>query len=247
MNDLLQGGSAANPDSAKASSRIAGILRARMSTDSNLNGWAVRAIPSEGGILINAPTPEGARPLQYFYNVTVQGWGFWRDLDIRSFANWKNSVVFGDGSLRVCNMDVPADNQLITPPAFPAINAEPIEFSILSSFSALDSAGRFKIVQFIRPDVLSLAEPNFTAIMRYNYVIMESVVPVAAAPGKIAIWNVDSWDAAVWGPDAISGWNSVHGSSGIGRNAAVAYRGQAYNTFTLIGWDVIFKVGGMML
>jgi len=247
MGDLLKGTSITNPDDIQASFRVAGIIRGLMAADSTLNGWSVRYIPSEGGILITTPVKEGVRPLQLFYNTTVDGWGFWRDLAIRSFATWKNAVVFGDASMRVNYMDVEVDDVKITPPPAPTVNATPIEFSVLSSFSPLGLQGINKVVQYIRPDTIGVIEPTFSAVARYDYTSLESTTPVASAPPKIGIWDVDNWDGAVWGADINSGWNTIYGSSGIGRNAAVAYRGQAYNTFTLVGWDVIYKAGGPMI
>lgn len=247
MGDLLKGVNLSSMNSNTTTAQVSGIIRIRMSTDSDLNGWSVRAIPSEGGLLVSSPIMEGKDPIQYYYNTTVQGWGFWRDLDIRSFATWKNAVIFGDSSLRVCSMDRSADNVLITPPAAPEFNGSPVKFSTLTSFSSFGLPGMFKVALFIRPDTVGLTEPAFTAAARYDFLSQEPSAPLATTPDKIALWDVDNWDAAVWGPDPGTGWNTVYGASGIGRNVAIAYRGEAYDEFTLIGWDIMFKSGGSML
>jgi len=58
---------------------------------------------------------------------------------------------------------------------------------------------------------------------------------------------VSDWDQAIWGVDLVRGFASVYGGSGIGRNVAIAYRGESYYSFTLVGWDIIYDAGGPML
>ena len=247
MSDLMDGISITSVDAENTSARIAGQLRARMATQSDLRGWSIRSIPSEGGLLINSPTLESTLPIQYYYNITVGGWGLWRDLDIRSFGTWKNAVMFGDGSLRVLAMDREVDDVKITEPPAPEINGTPIQFSILSSYSPLGDPAMFKRVKFIRPDVISNVAPTFAAAPRFDYTLTEADLTLPPQQGKSGIWDVDNWDSVVWGASSSSGWNSVYGGFGKGRNVAVAYRGQTYNAFTLVGWDVIHDTGGLML
>jgi len=248
MTDLLNGVAVASAQQSNASARIAGLLRERLARESNLNGWAIRNIPPEGGILISAPVETSTRSIQYFYNVTVNGWGFWRDLDIYSFNTWQNAVVFGDGGLRVLLMDQERDEVRITPESEAPFNGQPIDFATLTSFSSLDAPSVYKRVKYIRPDIIGVAQPNFAAAARYDYILSEPGIPLAVlnaqAPGA---WDVADWDQAVWGVDVIQGFDSVYGGWGIGRSVAVAYRGESYYSFTLVGWDIIYDAGGPML
>jgi hypothetical protein len=244
MADLLAGVSISSASADNTSAKIAGELRARMTTQISLDGWHIERIPSEGGLLISTPTVPGTDAIQYYYNLTVGGWGLWRSLDIRCFGTWKNSVMFGDGSLRVCYMDQEADEVLLTPPAAPAVNAKSIQFSMLTTFNTLGSPSLFKRVKYVRPDVVSLVEPSYNATARYDYRLAEANLNTLTAPNKVGLWNTDVWDAAVWGSTGATGWSSVYGSFGTGRNVAIAYRGDAFNAFTLVGWDIIYDVGG---
>lgn len=248
MTDLLNGVAISSSREANTAARIAGLLRTRLKLEGDQNGWAIRNVPSEGGLLISAPVQDDTRPIQYFYNLTVNGWGFWRDLNINSFGTSKNSVVFGDRSLRVLIMDAEVDEVLITPSDPDVFNGQPIEFATLTSFSPLNAASVYKRVKYIRPDIIGVSEPNFAAEARYDYILSEPGIPLAVIniqpPGE---WDLDDWDQAVWGVDLVRGFDSVYGSWGLGRSVAVAYRGEAFYNFTLVGWDIIYDTGGPML
>ena len=248
MTDLLNGVAVASAQEQNTTSRISQQIRVLLNARSNMNGWSVRTIPSESGLLISVPVLGSERPTQYFYNLTVNGWGVWRDLRIFSFNTWRESVVFGDDSLRVMVLDQQRDNVQITANPDTPFNGEPINFALLTSFSPLNSGGVVKRVKYIRPDIIGVAEPNFAAAARYDYVLSEPSVPLAAVtarePGS---WDVSDWEQAIWGVDLVRGFASVYGGSGIGRNVAIAYRGESYYSFTLVGWDIIYDAGGPML
>jgi len=248
MTDLLNGVAISSSQQNSATARIAGELRQRLSREGSDSGWAIRSIPSEGGVLISTPVRAAQRPIQYYYNLTVGGWGFWRDLDIRSFNTWRSTVVFGDGSLRVLFMNKDIDD-VVFPPTPGIFNGVPIEFSTLTSFTALDSPAQFKRVKFIRPDVIGAEEPIFATAARYDYALTEGSIPLSVAPLSVdSLWGVDLWDVAVWGSaNFVQGFDTVYGAEGIGRTVAIAYRGEAYKPFTLVGWDVIYDIGGPML
>lgn len=196
--------------------------------------------------MISSPTQAGERPIQYFYNYTVDGWGLMRDLAMLSFGSWRDAVVFGDADGRVLYMDKEVDNVMITPPSVD-VNGEAIEFSLLSSYSALGAPALFKNIKYIRPDFIAVQAPTFFTAARYDYSTLEAGSPLATPAAKIAIWDVDNWDAAVWGPSGAEGWGNAYGSFGIGRYAGIALRGFAYTRITFVGFDIHFTAGGPML
>jgi hypothetical protein len=247
MSDLLNGVAVASSQQDNTTARIAGELRQRLSKEGSSSGWAIRSIPSEGGILISTPGSAVQRPIQYYYNLTIGGWGFWRDVDIRSFNTWKSTVVFGDGLLRVLFMNRDIDDVPLSPTPG-TINGAPIEFSLLTSFSSLDDPATFKRVKFLRPDVISVQEPVFATAARYDYALVEGTIPISSPSFRDSLWDADTWNVAVWGSSNFAkGFDTVYGATGIGRTVAIAYRGEAYKPFTLIGWDVIYDTGGPML
>ena len=244
MNSLLQGVDSEGLNPASAAAKIAGILRRRMGKDRTRYGWSIEAIPSEGGLIISTPIDTDNRPIQYYYNISLRAWALARDLPAECFSSWKGKVTFGDAAGRVLYMDTQADNIKIAPTPG-EINATPIEFSMLTSFTAFGQEGVFKRVSQIRPDFVAIVAPAYFVQARYDYRLSEALNPVTGKPTFVSVWDDGLWDSAIWGEGEVGeAFNSAYGGWGIGRHIAVATKGYTYNTTRLIGWDVIYTTGG---
>lgn len=251
MNDLLSGVDTttliANAEGASTSLKIAGLLRQDMKAKLKDRGWGISNLPSEGGLLISTPYTDNEKPIQYYFNVATQGWGLWRNVPMASFSAGTNSVIFGTKDNRVCIMDVPVDNKLITP-TIPALNGTDIEFSILTAFSSLGADGVYKRVKILRPDFLAREAPDYSIQARYDYDVAEAANFQLVAPPSVTsgVWDLSSWDAAYWGGSVDAAFSSVGGAWGSGRYVAVAMIGKTRTDTRLVGWDVVFDSGGVM-
>lgn len=324
MGDLLQGvypPQTAGIGTQSMSGKITSVLRDRMEQSITQFGWEVRLMPSEGALLINTPRLGSGPHIQFFYNLSTQGWGLWRGVPMATFDTWRDRVVFGDADDRILYMDVAVDNLIIihqfavvvgvgdgtvegdvnatdftgqTPITgtaavvddhvvtrfthdnqfyqwagltgvtvglggnhvsgasdynliSPAPNGDTIPFSILTSYQNLGQDGVYKSIKLVRPDFVAKAEPTFTITMRYDYDLSEALPPPSTAPVSGAQWDVGIWDQAVWGAGENANFSDVKGAWGYGRYVAVAMRGEAKNETRLIGWDVMYTVGGPLL
>jgi hypothetical protein len=252
MNDLLQGVDTSvlrsGIDRSGIASKIAGLIREEMKAKISLRGWDVALAPSEGGILISTPTIGSAAPIQFYYNLATQGWGIWRDVPMQCFTEYQDSVVFGTADGRVMKMDVPYDNSLLDP-IDPARNGDDIEFSVLTAYSSLQADGLYKRVKLIRPDFIAPLPPSHSSQARYDYDTDEGNNFQLREPSEsaIGIWDAGSWDLAVWGSSTGSTFPTIGGAWGYGRYIAIATKGTSRSRTRLIGWDVIFDVGGPMI
>lgn len=249
MNDLLKGVDTVGSASAESritTAKITGFLRLKMDSTISQYGWAVRSIPSEGAILIASPTADNQRAIQYYYNYAVGAWGFWRDVPMTAFDTWQGSVIIGTADNRVMIMDTTVDNALITPPE-QGVNGEPVEFSILTSYQDLGAPALFKHVQLIRPDFLSRGEPSYQVVAKYDYDYLEPQIETEPPFLDGGAWDVGLWDAAIWGLAEQNAYNDPKGAWNLGRYMAIATIGKAREATRLIGWDVVFKVGGPLL
>jgi hypothetical protein len=252
MNDLLKGVDSAvlqtDIGGTGIASRIAGLIREDMKKSILERGWDIALIPTEGGLLLSTPTVGSATPIQYYYNLATQGWGIWRGVPMECFTEFKNSVFFGTADGRVMKMDVPIDNLMIDP-VDPLLNGDDIDFSILSAYSGLETDGIYKRVKLIRPDFLSNLPPNHSSQIRYDFDVNEGVDFNLKQPalGSLGIWGVSEFDAAVWGSSTGQTFPTIGGAWGLGRYVAVATKGSSRSTTRLIGWDVIYDVGGPMI
>ena len=251
MADLLLGVDTSilrsDVDGSTMAYKIAGLIRQEMREKVGLAGWDVTVIPSEGGILVSSPTVGSAAPIQYYYNIGVQAWGLWRGVPMTCFDEYQGSVVFGTADGRVCRMDVPVDDKRITP-IEPEFNGESINFSILTSFTSFGQPAVFKRAKLIRPDFIAQVAPLHSSVVRFDFDTSEGLDFQFSTPDRfgVGIWDADKWDFAVWGSDSGTTFPSIGGSWGTGRYMAIATKGSARTTTRLIGWDLIYDVGGPM-
>tara|TARA_R110002124_G_scaffold280568_1_gene453945 strand:- start:59 stop:562 length:504 start_codon:yes stop_codon:yes gene_type:complete len=163
------------------------------------------------------------------------------------FDEYQGSVVFGTADGRVCRMDVPVDDKRITP-VEPEFNGESINFSILTSFTSFGQPAVFKRAKLIRPDFIAQKAPLHSSVVRFDFDTSEGLEFQFGTPDRfgVGIWDADKWDFAVWGSDSGTTFPSIGGSWGTGRYMAIATKGSARTTTRLIGWDLIYDVGGPM-
>jgi len=199
--------------------------------------------------VVSVPTTLGDAPLQFYYNVSSRGWGFWRDVPMESFVEFDDSVFFGDSTGRILRMDVPVDNLTLEEPEEGLRNGEDINFSILTAYSGLGLDGIYKRVKLIRPDFLGALAPDHSSQARYDYDLAEgdNFLTLPETDYTLGVWNISDWDAAIWGSNAQKSFPTISGAQGHGRYVAVATRGACRTATRLIGWDVIFDTGGMLL
>lgn len=244
MDDLVRGVDGKDIGANTETTKIALVIRAAMDNYRNDDGWMVKAIPSQGAFLINQPKRDDDTYFQYAMNSTTTGWGLWRDVPMYCFDEWGGVVYFGTEDNRVCVMDVNADNVLITPPAAPALNGEPVKFSLLTTFQDYGEPALFKRGVFCRPDFVASTIPNVTVRFRYDYDLSEVLNNVVALFPGISLWDVGLWDAAIWNLGAAGGRSVIKGGMGMGRNIAVALSGNSRVETTFVSCDVIWNTGG---
>jgi hypothetical protein len=251
MNDLLQGVDSntlqADLDGTTIAAKIAGLIRDKMKTGINLDGWDVSMIPSQGGMLIQIPTEGSAAALQYYYNFSTQGWGIWRGVPMTCFEEYEDSVFFGTLDGRVCRMDVPLDNIKLDD-SNPLDVGDAIEFSILTAFNSMGQDGVFKRVKLIRPDFVAQEEPEHSSVARFDFDVSEAIDFQLYDPVRFPVgnWDVNNWDEAIWGSSTGLTFPTIGGAWGTGRYVAIATKGTTRSVTRLVGWDIIFDAGGVM-
>tara|TARA_R110002096_G_scaffold43660_4_gene117859 strand:- start:1219 stop:2928 length:1710 start_codon:yes stop_codon:yes gene_type:complete len=252
MSDILKGVDLgdSNNNPMSLSFRITKLLRADVAARSDSYGWQMDFVASRGDLIIQ--TPEGGieRPLQYVLNLALGAWSFWRDVPMTAFAEWNNKLFIGADPAKlesnVYVMDVNRDNVTITAPAL-GQNGLDIDFSVLSSFSRLDSPSTYKRVQYVRADFLSVDMPPVTLVTLYDYNIGEPTAtnsPSDESALSTGIWDVSTWDGALWGQGQYAPSQTViTGGNNMGRSVAIAMRGTTNQATTFIGWDVSWITG----
>ena len=250
VSNLLKGletvATGASSDSNGIATKISQFIRTQMKRTITDYGWSVRVVPSEGGILISSPIEEGREPIQYFYNIATAAWGMWRGLHINAFDTWNNNVVIGLDDNRVGYMDVDVDDVKFTPPEEGG-NGVPIEWSILSGFNSLESPALYKQVKLVRPDFLSIYEPEYVVRARYDYELTEAGLFTPTFFDDPGLWDAGLWGSALWGSDANSNFTALQGAWGTGRYVAIVMKGRSRAITRFVGWDVLYTAGGPLV
>jgi hypothetical protein len=261
MGDLLKGVDTAAILAAEGAQhslafRVAGLIREDMKAKIDLRGWDVQLLPSEGGILISTPTAGSDAPIQYFYNLASRGWGIWRGVPLTAFAPYSDHVYLGTADNRVMKMDVTVDNLLLTLPEGDTVNGQDIEFSILTAYSSMGLDAVYKKVVLIRPDFLATLAPSHQSQARYDFDISEADATSALNPPVTGIsegiWGENdvgpsNWDQAVWSTTNPTTYPTIGASWGTGRYVAIATKGFTRTTTRVLGWDIIYTNGGVMI
>ena len=248
MNLLLQGVdselSGHRVDAPAITNKISERIRSRMVSSLDTYGWDVKLIPSEGGMLINSPDITPGDQLQYQYNFSSHGWGFWSGVPINAFDSYKGTIIFGDADGRVLIMDVPVDDLLLTPVG--GVNGRDIVFSVLTGYQPMDAEGLFKRVHRIRADFITSGSIAFNCQPRYDYDLSDADLGLSPPAIEGGLWDSAIWDADMWSAASLIGENRVIGGWGWGRYVAVAMSGETRYDTRFIGWDVTYTTGGSL-
>lgn len=227
-----------------ATAKVANIFAAAMAARHFLRGWRILLHPEDNTLLITVPETDTTATTQLAMALGARSWTRYRGLPIFSCAAWGGKLYFGTHNGRVCVNDGPVDGvELENPNAFTNI-----EFSLLTSFQALGTRKR-KRVRLIRPVLLSESTNQvFSVAARYDFNLFDAVFlptpSLATIPGSSS-WDTGLWDSALWAGEYIPS-KDVRGTTGIGTDVAVALRGSADSRTVLVGFDVVFDVGGIL-
>tara|TARA_R110000737_G_scaffold60697_2_gene87505 strand:- start:770 stop:2398 length:1629 start_codon:yes stop_codon:yes gene_type:complete len=245
MSDILKGTNIQSTSSRSLTYPIAKLIRKELLSTGETLGWEPIFLPSMGKLLITAPPDVSTGEyIQYSMSLTVEGWGFWRGPPITVAIEWKNKVYFGTVDGKIFVMDVYRDNLLIDTDAENALG-DPIEFSILTSYSDGGSAGTNKRVQYVRPNFLAVQAPSYQTKVFYDYAIAEDTFsfPIAE-PTLEAAWDSSLWDTGLWTGGGLVTEDRLQGASGMGRSVAVAMRGESAAEAQLVAFEIAWTSGG---
>ena len=238
---VIAGATGETPDQAAFVSRkIAPLFAGLVNTYGDAAGWSVLVHPADNALLVTVPTSGGqAATTQLALSLVTGGWFQYRALPIVSGAVWGNELYFGTADGRVCRAVGWVDDLKLGS----STDWDAIAWSVLTAYQNLGSA-RQKQIQSMRPILMS-GTPNASiqATARYNYQTSEPAAPIGNGGGGAGAWGTALWGSAVWGTD-YSTTQPVQGATGIGREVAIALRGNAISRTTLVGVDVLFSQGG---
>ena len=221
---------------------ITRYIRAEMDKTIDEFGWSIELVPTEGVAVITVPKPPftSREPIQFVVNTITDAWCMFRGLDMVCQEKNNTGYYFGTHDGRAMKYEGAVDNANLA-----GDSSLPINFSMLTHYTNLGSAGTWKRPQFIRPSWVAAAEPVYNVQIRYDHDISELGISPPFTTHDIALWDQAIWDRDVWAGTAQSYLETV-GVDGMGRYLAVAIRGEATVETSYIGADLMLDSGGLL-
>jgi hypothetical protein len=203
-------------------------------------GWEMTTFPSDNLFIVGSPLAVGQEPRQYVQNLVTRGWGFYRNVPYITGAVWQRNFYFGTSDGRVMLHTGGLDN--VSRDGEVSSN---IEWAVLTSYQGGEMPSYNKRVQIIRPTFTSSLKPAYATAARYDF----DMGPILETPPTIGLGD-DRWDFAIWDLNVWGGGQQVAdrriGALGMGRHVAVWIRGNSAVETTLIGFDIMYDVGGLL-
>ena len=204
----------------------------------DLPGWAIFIHPQDNALMALVPTTPGKPTEQLVMAFGTKGWSRYRDLPIFSAVVHEGDVYFGTYDGRVCRNEGFVDNVLLSDPD----SYDPVKWSVLTAYRNLGSE-RQKQVKMLRPVLLgNTTHPVYEARALYDWDLNEPTSPTGISAGG---WDGETWDVGVWGGDLVPS-AQVTGAVGMGRDVAIAIRGEATGRTVLVDVGVTFEQGGLL-
>ncbi|HET9554346.1 MAG TPA: hypothetical protein VFP50_15395 [Anaeromyxobacteraceae bacterium] len=210
----------------------------------DLHGWALHIHPLDNALLVFVPQAEGSATTQLAMAFANRSWWLYRDLPMLSACTWDGDFYFGTEDGRVCRNYGYRDN-VPRVVSFGDNTGSAIDWSLLTPFRT-GGAPTNKQVQMIRPTLLSGdVAPVYQATARYNLNLAEPGAVSGTPSGDSNSWDVGLWDSMLW-QDGTRPSAALTGGTGLGREVAIALRGNANSKTTLVVIDVYFTEGGLL-
>lgn len=222
-----------------ATRKIQALFNSYAGDRGSLNGWSLRISPEDNALLVNMPLV-GNTYEQLALSLATQGWSLFKGVPSVCSEVWQGSLYFGTPDGRVCAVTGDLDGVKLNG----AATYSEIEWSGLTSFSDFGHTS-YKQIQEIEPLLWTQGPtPGYVVEARYDFnTAALSTAPTPPSSAGVATWGSAKWGSAVW-PGSDRAVGSVRGATGMGRHAAIAFRGRSNARTTLMGFRVRLTDGG---
>jgi hypothetical protein len=221
--------------------KIQSLLRRYFALQGFEWGWNISSVPVYGGVIVTLPRQNGI-DTQLFVSSTLQAWSVLEAIPAIDWCQFRNKEYIGTYDGRVVLVGGSIDTRQV---AIGNYTEDSVYWSMLTSFQPMENPAIWKAVQLIRPVWLAERLPTYAIAARYDFDI---AVPQAVDPPPQtaqSLWDVALWDLSYWGGQFVTE-QPVIGANNLGRWVAVALSGRSNVPTNLIGFNMIYTVGGLL-
>jgi hypothetical protein len=241
ISSLVQG--AREGDTRFLTYKVQSLVRNLFRRSYNDWGWNLCSLPSLGGYLVLSPRIVTADAYFSLYvSLTQQAWSELFNVPALDACQFRGVEYIATYDGRICAIAGNVDTTQNSPGVF---TDDPIDWRMITSFQPYGSPANWKGVQLIRPVFVAEQLPTYSISARYDFDI---TLPNATDPPplvNVARWDLALWDNAYWGGQFITEQPTI-GAEGLGRWVALAMSGRSSKPTAIVGFNVIYKTGGML-
>jgi hypothetical protein len=222
--------------------KVQDLVRKFYRDQGNQWGWNISSIPAFGGYIINVPRENAVDYLGLYMSFTTQAWSVMQSVPALDWTEFRNKQYFSTYDGRICILGGAIDTTQVSSGVF---TEDPISWQLLTGFNSFEAPANWKAVQLIRPVFLATQLPTYNVAARYDFDI---TVPQPIDPPPVTVgarWDIALWDVATWGGGFVSEQPTI-GAVGMGRWVAVALAGRSSVPTNLLGFNLLYKPGGML-
>lgn len=235
---------AGHPDLQEASvtKKIQNLVREYFALTGQVFGWSITSHPSLGGIVLNAPKSVTGEHFQLFMSTQTSAWSALAGIPSLHWEHWQAKDWVGTDDGRVLLLIGHTDEVQLDDGT---LETADISWQALTAYQSGDAPANWKRIHFIRPLFITEQLPVYKVEARYDFslTIPQPVDPPPITAG--ARWDIALWDISSWGGGYVIE-QPIIGASGIGRWFAVALSGKSRFETSLVGFDAIADIGGML-
>lgn len=224
--------------------KISPYIRTVLSTAADVFGWSVFSHPKKATLNIVSPPRAGLDQLIFSMYTANRAWGLMRGLPMAHTGNWQGNLYWVDNVNNKIYQQTGSVDKVYIDPATDG-DPEGITWDILTAYQHLEAPAHYKRVQYIRPMFSSGSLPAFTVRAQYDFDVSQITGSPAYGGTGNALWDAGLWNTAIWS-GGLEALDIPRGANGLGRHVAVNLRGVTGEPVILVGYDVVYDIGGMM-
>ena len=226
-----------------ATKNIQTLVAAEVLRSGSLYGWQLVVTPDEQAIILTVPQAQDD-PYCFAAPYATRNWCKLTGRPSASFGVYVNKLYYVESGApsRLMMVNGSLDNIGLN-----GTGAQPIPWTIFSSFQGYGTPAVRKRVQMLRPYFTTTGSPvNYSIAPRFDYDLTPA--PPAITPSvnpSGALWDSALWDVALWGSGdtTLVPYSQLNGAMGEGHVVAVAMRGFAIEPTTLVQVDILYEEG----
>lgn len=223
--------------------KVQNLVRNYLRDQSREYGWSITSHPSFGLFIVNVPQQPGSGEwFQLVLSQQADAWSVFAEINALSWETYHGLEFAGLSDGRVVKLSGTVDTKQLAASSF---ELSAIRWSLLTAYSSMETPANWKRIHFVRPLFLTPQLPTYSVSARFDF-NLDPPVPVDPPPQLVVpLWDSAKWDDAYWlGPyETIQ---ATRGVSGIGRWVALSLVGSSVVNTSLVGFDLVGDVGGML-